>query len=81
MYEISDFYLKWYSHLNYTREEYQKIAMQLWYWRDRICELITTDYDIAKYCLDIQGNSLILMCTFSPGEEATNPYLIDLAIA
>ena len=34
------FYLKWYSHLNYTRAEYQKIAMQLWYWRDRIVELI-----------------------------------------
>ena len=34
------FYLKWYSHLNYTRAEYQKIAMQLWYWRKRIVELI-----------------------------------------
>ena len=39
-YEPDDFYLKWYSHLNYTRLEYQKIAMQLWYWRNRIVELI-----------------------------------------
>lgn len=26
-YKVSKFYLKWYSHLNYTRAEYQKIAM------------------------------------------------------
>ena len=81
IYETSDFYLKWYSHLNYTRVEYQKIAMQLWYWRRRIWELIKNDYDISKYCLDIQGNSLILMDTFKKGDEETNPYLIDLSIA
>ena len=81
IYETSDFYLKWYSHLNYTRAEYQKIAMQLWYWRRRIWELIKNDYDISKYCLDIQGNSLILMDTFKDGADATNPYLIDLSIA
>ena len=74
------FYLNWYSHLNYTRVEYQKIAMQLWYWRDRICELIQTDYDIAKYCLDVKGNSLILMHTFKDDDYEKNPYLIDLAI-
>ena len=34
------FYVKWYSHLNYTRLEYQKLAMQLWYWRDRIKDAI-----------------------------------------
>lgn len=55
------FYTRWYSHLNYTRKEYQKIAIQLWYWRDRIRELITTNYPITKYCLDIKGNSLILV--------------------
>ena len=75
------YYLKWYSHLNYTRVEYQKIAMQLWYWRERICELIQTDYDIAKYCLDVKGNSLILMHTFKDEDYEKNPYLIDLAIA
>lgn len=80
-YKTSDFYLKWYSHLNYTRAEYQKIAMQLWYWRRRIWELIKNDYDISKYCLDIQGNSLILMDTFKSGDEESNPYLIDLYIA
>ena len=80
-YAISKFYLKWYSHLNYTRAEYQKIAMQLWYWRKRICELIQTDYDISKYCLDIKGNSLILMHTFKDEDYEKNPYLIDLAIA
>jgi len=79
-YAISKFYLKWYSHLNYTRAEYQKIAMQLWYWRKRICELIQTDYDITKYCLDVKGNSLILMHTFHDEDYEKNPYLIDLAI-
>ena len=34
------FYTQWYSHLNYTRLEYQKLAMQLWYWRDRIKDAI-----------------------------------------
>ena len=29
--EEDSFYTKWYSHLNYTRSEYQKIAVQLWY--------------------------------------------------
>lgn len=75
------FYVKWYSHLNYTRTEYQKIAMQLWYWRDRIVELIRTEYPITKYCLDIQGNSLMLVSTFKEEDEESNPYLIDLAIA
>lgn len=55
--------------------------MQLWYWRRRIWEVMWTNYDIAKYCLDIQGNSLILLRTFKNGDEETNPYLIDLAIA
>ena len=75
------FYTRWYSHLNYSRSEYQKIAIQLWYWRDRIEELITTEYPITKYCLDIQGNSLILVQTFKENEETTNPYLIDLTLA
>ena len=79
--EEDSFYTKWYSHLNYTRSEYQKIAVQLWYWRDRIAELITTEYPITKYCLDIQGNSLIMVSTFHAGEEETNPYLIDLTVA
>lgn len=81
IYEVSGFYLKWYSHLNYTRVEYQKIAMQLWYWRRRIWELAKNDYDISKYCLDIQGNSLILMDTFKSSDNESNPYLIDLSIA
>lgn len=59
--ERDSFYTKWYSHLNYTRSEYQKIAMQMWYWRDRVQELITTEYPITKYCLDIRGNSLMLV--------------------
>ena len=75
-----NFYIKWYSHLNYTRSEYQKIAMQLWYWRDRIVELITNEYPITKYCLDIQNNSLILVSTFKGSDEESNPYLIDLRI-
>lgn len=75
------FYIRWYSHLNYTRSEYHKIAMQLWYWRDRIKELAQMEYPMAKYCLDVQGNSLILMQTFKPGDEDSNPYLIDLALA
>ena len=79
--ENETFYIKWYSHLNYTRSEYQKIAIQLWYWRDRIVELIQTEYPITKYCLDIQGNSLILVSTFKDGEEETSPYLIELAVA
>lgn len=79
--EEDSFYTRWYSHLNYTRSEYQKIAMQLWYWRGRIAELITTEYPITRYCLDIQGNSLVMVSTFKPGEEETSPYLIDLAIA
>ena len=79
--EKDSFYTKWYSHLNYTREEYQKIAMQMWYWRDRVEELITTEYPMTKYCLDIRGNSLMLVQTFKEGEEKENPYLIDLAIA
>ena len=62
--EPYSFYTKWYSHLNYTRSEYQKIAIQLWYWRDRIKELISTEYPITKYCLDVQGNSLVLVSTF-----------------
>lgn len=77
----STFYLKWYSHLNYTRVEYQKIAMQLWYWRRRVWELIRNYYRISKYCLDIQGNSLILVDTFKVGDDESNPYLIDLAIS
>ena len=72
------FYVKWYSHLNYTRSEYQRIAMQLWYWRDRIVELATTEYPIAKYCLDVRGNSLILVSTFRPDEDETNQFLVDL---
>lgn len=75
------FYIKWYSHLNYTRAEYQKIAIQLWYWRERIVELIRTNYPISKYCLDIQGNSLILVQTFTKEDENSNPYLIDLMMA
>ena len=79
--EGHSFYTKWYSHLNYTRSEYQKIAMQLWYWRSRILELIRTEYPISKYCLDIRGNSMILVNTFADGVEKSNPYLIDLQIA
>ncbi len=75
------FYTRWYSHLNYTRTEYQKIAIQLWYWRERIVEMITTEYPITKYCIDVQGNSLILVSTFRDGDESSNPYLVDLAIA
>ena len=74
------FYTRWYSHLNYTRAEYQKIAMQLWYWRDRIKELISTEYPIKKYCLDIQGNSLVLVSTFTSDDKDSNPYLIDLQL-
>ena len=55
--------------------------MQLWYWRDRIKELISTEYPITKYCLDIRGNSLIMVSTFGENEYETNPYLIDLQIA
>lgn len=66
--ESDSFYTRWYSHLNYTRAEYQKIAMQLWYWRDRIKDVMTTTYPIKRYCLDIQGNSLILVSTFKEGE-------------
>ena len=47
------FYTKWYSHLNWTRAEYQKMALQLWYWRKRVVELIASPYPITKYCLDI----------------------------
>lgn len=81
IYDEDTFYIKWYSHLNYTRVEYQKIAIQLWYWRDRIVELIRTNYPISKYCLDIQGNSLILVQTFTKEDEDRNPYLIDLMMA
>ena len=80
-YEVSRFYLDWYSHLNYTRAEYQKIAMQLWYWRDRVKEMIQTEYPITKYCLDVQGNSLILTSTFRQDEFDSNRFLIDLSIA
>lgn len=55
--------------------------MQLWYWRDRIEELITTEYPISKYCLDVQGNSLILVQTFFKDDEEKNPYLVDLVVA
>ena len=75
------FYIHWYSHLNYTRSEYQRLAMQLWYWRDRIKELITIEYPLTKYCIDVQGNSLIMVSTFKDGDEGKNPYLIDLVVA
>ena len=78
--EEDSFYTKWYSHLNYTKNEYQKIATQLWYWRTRILELATVEYPITKYCLDIQGNSLILVQTFGSEDEMTNPFLMDLMI-
>ena len=55
--------------------------MQIWYWRDRIKELISTEYPITKYCLDIRGNSLILVSTFGDGETDTHPFLVDLQIA
>ena len=54
--------------------------MQLWYWRDRIKELISIEYPMTRYCLDIQGNSLMLVETFKPEDESTNPYLVDLEI-
>ena len=79
--EEDSFYTKWYSHLNYTRTEYQKIAMQLWYWRERILELATVEYPIMKYCLDVQNNSMILVSTFAPDDDEKNPFLIDLSIA
>ena len=75
------FYTRWYSHLNYTRSEYQKIAMQLWYWRDRIVELATIEYPITKYCLDVQNNSLVLVSTFIPKYDDQNPFVVDLNIA
>ena len=75
------FYYRWYSHLDKTKKEFQKMAMQLWYWRDRIKETITTRYPISKYCLDTQGNSLILVQPFNESDKESNPYLIDLAIA
>ena len=75
------FYSKWYSHLNYPSAEYQKIAMQLWYWRERINDAITTTYPITRYCLDVQGNSLILVSPFRDSEMDSNPFLIDLRIA
>lgn len=34
-----------------------------------------------RYCIDVQGNSLILVSTFKPDDENSNPYLVDLAIA
>lgn len=74
------FYEKWYSHLNYTKEEYKKIAIQLWYWRRRIWELARNEYPIERYCIDIRGNSLILVQTFKTDDDQTNPYLIDLKI-
>ena len=43
--------------------------------------MITTEYPITKYCIDVQGNSLILVSTFRDGDESSNPYLVDLAIA
>ena len=55
--------------------------MQLWYWRDRIKELISIEYPITRYCLDVQGNSLVLVSTFQNGEEESNPMLVDLQIA
>lgn len=79
--EDNTFYTKWYSHLNYTRVEYQRIAIQLWYWRSRLVELMTTNFPITKYCLDVQGNSIVMIQTFSKEDEQTNPYLIDLRIA
>ena len=78
---VDSFYTRWYSHLNYTRSEYQKIALQLWYWRDRIKELISTEYPIVKYCLDIRGNSLMLVSTFNVDEIETSQYLVDLQIS
>ena len=53
----------------------------MWYWRDRILELIGNNYPISKYCLDIQGNSLVMVQTFTKEDEDTNTYLIDLMIA
>ena len=55
--------------------------MQLWYWRDRIAELIMNEYPITRYCLDIQNNSLVLVSTFNGSDVDKNPYLIDLRIA
>ena len=76
------FYLRWYSHLNYTRVEYQRIAMQLWYWRDRIRDAATVEHPIREYCLDVQGNSMILLQTMERSEDdGSNPYLVDLEIA
>lgn len=74
------FYSKWYSHLNYPSSEYQRIAIQLWYWRDRIHDMMTTEKRIDRYCLDQQGNSIILVDLYSSGDDQTNPLLIDLSI-
>lgn len=79
-YEGNSYYVRWYSHLNYTRTEYQKIAIQLWYWRKRIVELISKEYPIMKYCLDTMGNSMVLVSTFGKDECQGNPYLVDLTI-
>ena len=43
-------------------------------------ELITTNYPIKKYCLDVQGNSLILVSTFNESDLDNNPFLIDLTV-
>lgn len=43
-------------------------------------ELATTEYPIAKYCLDVRGNSLVLVSTFRPEEDETNQFLVDLQI-
>ena len=77
----SSFYVKWYSHLNCTSEEFQKMAVQLWYWRERIREVATIEYPISRYCLDIKNNSLILVSTFNAKDKESNPFLVDLNLA
>lgn len=43
--------------------------------------MIRSEYPITRYCLDPQGNSLIMVSPFKEEECETNPYLIDLTIA
>lgn len=79
--EEDTFYRRWYSHLNYTRAEYQRIALQLWYWRDRVAEVCRGNCPIARYVLDAQGNSIVLVQTLSDQDAERNPYLVDLKVA
>ena len=55
--------------------------MQLWYWRSRIRELALNEFPIRKYCLDVQGNSLMMVQTLHGRNKEVDPFLVDLVIA